>query len=528
VVKKNFILLAIHISSVIPFCAFSQGLINNGAHIVMNGAAFVNIQGATGNYLSQAGGIIDNTAVGGTMYFTGDWTNNSANNGFSNDGTTVVLNGGNQNIGGTNSTIFYSFVCTSVGNKTLNINTTVGGQNLFNGQLTLGAFSHPVVLNGYRLDITNPLPSAIFAGSGFIVSETNVALNPSIVRWHVGINSGAYLVPFGLGGTQIPFTFNITAPMTAGTDYVDVSTRATAVSTNTPWSSTVTHMFDPTIGADGSVQAVVDRWWDLKFTAACTSTLTFSYFGTENTLIVPYNTGNLGAQYWASAWIPDNSTIGSAAAVLAGVGAVTAPGVPFVAGAYTPMVLSSTTAPLPIELVSFAAGCTGNNEQISWSTASELNNDYFTVERCDDGINFNSIGRVNGSGTTSQTHNYSFSDPNPVLSSTYYRLRQTDYNGVTTTSNVIVGESCGDKDFIDAFSAGSGVNVLMNVSEAADYLVCVYDISGKKITEEKDSATVGANHFLINEILPASGIYMVRITSANQNTFSKKLLLTGE
>lgn len=508
----------------------AQGIINNGAHIVFNGAAFIYMNNpASGHYLSQNGGIIDNTAVGGTMYIPGNWTNNSANNGFSNDGAGVAFYGGTQYIGGTTPTIFYNVYCISVGSKVLNINTTVGGQNLFNGALTIGAFSHPVDLNGFRLDITNPLPSGIFVTSGYIISETNVGLNPSIVRWHVGANTGNYSVPFGTtGGVQIPLGFNITTGMPAGTDYVDFSTRPTATSANTPWASTVTHMFDPTLAQDGSDEAVIDRWWEITSSSATTATLTFSYLGTENTLQAPYNTGNLGAQWWATGWFPNNANIGSAPAVLAGVGTVTAAGINFAANTYTPMVLSSLSAPLPIELINFTANCNGN-QVLTWSTASELNNDYFTVERSDDGISFREIGQVDGAGTSSQQHNYSFIDPQPVSGVAYYRLKQTDFNGQTSTSKIITGETCGaNDDYIDAYNSGNGITIAVNVSQATDYVVSVYDDRGRIIINKDISAAEGANNFLLNGIIPATGVYLVKVTSNDGRSFTKRLFLAVE
>ncbi|MDG1475608.1 MAG: BNR-repeat neuraminidase N-terminal domain-containing protein, partial [Vicingaceae bacterium] len=84
---------------------------------------------------------------------------------------------------------------------------------------------------------------------------------------------------------------------------------------------------------------------------------------------------------------------------------------------------------LPIELLSYSVACTGNTVQLDWITASELNNDYFTIERSVDAINFEAIATVDGSGNSSSIHNYSWSDDNPINGTVYYRLKQTDFNG---------------------------------------------------------------------------------------------------
>jgi len=512
-----------------PLVFHAQGLLNNGAHIVYNGAAYIYMSG-TANYTSQNGGIIDNIAAGGTMYLPGNWVNNSANLGFSNDGAGVAFYVGNQSIGGTNSTNFYNMYLIGVGNKTLNINTYVGGQNLFNGALTIGAFSHPLVLNGYRLEVTNPNPSAIFVTTGYIVSETNAALNPSVVRWNVGTNTGSYVVPFGTAaGTQIPLTVNITSGMSSAAGYFESATRPTGTSANTPWASGVTHMYDPTLMQDGSDEAVIDRWWELTWSHAATATMTYSYLGSENTLSVPYNTGNLGAQYWGSgAWLPNNSNIGSAAAVGVGVGTVTAPGIAFAAATYTPMVLSSLLAPLPVEFVDVEAGCNGNHVLVKWSTASESNNDHFIIQRSEDGVYYEDIGLQDSyapGGNSTSMLNYAFADLHPLNATAYYRIRQVDFNGMSEHSSIVPVKPCaGISDYVDVIGAGNNVDVIVNAELAGDYEALVYDARGRLIASQQLNAAQGYNRFRLDLGLPETGVYMVNVYG-NQRTCSRKVYL---
>ena len=84
---------------------------------------------------------------------------------------------------------------------------------------------------------------------------------------------------------------------------------------------------------------------------------------------------------------------------------------------------------LPIELTYFNAYNNETSITLNWQTASEENNDYFTLERSADGINYEVIGSVLGAGNSSVTLNYSYTDNNPVNGVSYYRLTQTDYNG---------------------------------------------------------------------------------------------------
>jgi hypothetical protein len=69
--------------------------------------------------------------------------------------------------------------------------------------------------------------------------------------------------------------------------------------------------------------------------------------------------------------------------------------------------------------------------------SSELNNDFFTVERSGTGEVFSSVGTFNGNGTTSQAHTYKLFDANPIYGTAYYRLKQTDFDGTFTYSKII-------------------------------------------------------------------------------------------
>lgn len=91
---------------------------------------------------------------------------------------------------------------------------------------------------------------------------------------------------------------------------------------------------------------------------------------------------------------------------------------------------------LPIELSTFNASISGDNVKIKWSTLSETNNDYFTLEKSIDGENWSSIYTCDGAGTSTNVHNYSFIDEDPYSGLNYYRLKQTDFNGNFVYSSV--------------------------------------------------------------------------------------------
>jgi len=91
---------------------------------------------------------------------------------------------------------------------------------------------------------------------------------------------------------------------------------------------------------------------------------------------------------------------------------------------------------LPVELASFTATEENGNVQLEWETTSEENNDFFTIERSYNAAIWQSIGKVDGTGTTQKTHNYDTLDRNPLKGTSYYRLKQTDFNGNFKYSDV--------------------------------------------------------------------------------------------
>lgn len=96
-----------------------------------------------------------------------------------------------------------------------------------------------------------------------------------------------------------------------------------------------------------------------------------------------------------------------------------------------------TTTPLPVQLVSFTGSYENPVVTLDWKTQSELNNEYFTLERSASGIQFEEVARIKGAGTTNVQQTYSYVDANPFPNETYYRLKQTDFDGTLEYSKII-------------------------------------------------------------------------------------------
>lgn len=88
------------------------------------------------------------------------------------------------------------------------------------------------------------------------------------------------------------------------------------------------------------------------------------------------------------------------------------------------------SVPLPIELLEFKAEIENNQGvSLTWTTASEMNNDYFTIERSKNGIDWMDVETIDGAGNSSSLLRYSTLDPKPYDNISYYRLKQTDFDG---------------------------------------------------------------------------------------------------
>lgn len=505
--------------------AFSQGLINNGARIVFSGAAQIYIDGSAGHYTNQSTGQITPSATS-TISLVGNWINNPSpvNNAFSADGGGVVLAGAAQSIGGSSPTAFHNLSLAGSGIKTLAVNqNTVGGQSAFTGVLAIGAST--LDLNSNTLNVSNSAVGAITRSSGYIISETPSATNPSTIRWYHRTASGSRVYPFGVAGSYIPFTFNITSPMANAAAYVEVSTRATASSNNQPWAAGVSHMYSPNVPyADGSIPAVIDRWWQVNNSHAVTADATFSYRGSENTLNLLYNNGLIGAQYWAGGWLPDNANLGSAAAVTSGVGSVTASGL----STFGPLVLSSLLSPLPVELLSFDGKCSGHDIMLNWCTASESNSDYFSVEQSVNGIDFMTVGLVAGAGTSGEKHCYQYKATAMDAGINYFRLRETDKNSRSETFSIISVAACDhSKDHIlIASDGGKEFGIVYNASSDQSLEVHIHNALGQIVETKTIRVLKGYNNIRLDAGNLSEAVYYVSVFHASQQLITKKIVVS--
>jgi len=109
---------------------------------------------------------------------------------------------------------------------------------------------------------------------------------------------------------------------------------------------------------------------------------------------------------------------------------------------YSPFTFGSTSFnnTLPIQLIDFKATVAGQKVRLDWKTASEKNNDYFTIERSTDYVNFEPIQNIQGAGNSMNVLSYHAYDERPTAGRIYYRLKQTDFDGTFAYSNIVTVE----------------------------------------------------------------------------------------
>jgi len=174
---------------------------------------------------------------------------------------------------------------------------------------------------------------------------------------------------------------------------------------------------------------------------------------------------------------------------------------------FSPITLGSTTLsnPLPVELISFTGQVLNDHVKLNWVTASELNNDFFTLQRSIDGAEFESIAEIDGEGTIQTATEYKYLDINPLPNLSYYRLRQTDFDKKFTYSKVIaVNVSLGGELSMHPNPVSYGTPLTLN--RKGDYII----LNNLGVTVLKAE---GVNQIDISLLAP--GVYTLRSSTGD-------------
>jgi hypothetical protein len=476
-----------------------------------------------GSNLTIAGNLLINATAtfndgGFTNSLAGNWTNSGT---FTTTGT-LTLNGSSaQTLSG--ATTFKNLTLDNTsGGFTLAANMSVSGTLTFKST-NLGLMN----LNGNTLTIGTGagVPGAIV----YPATLSGWAYGGTLTRW-MATTAGATALPataaavsttgfFPLGSDAVqnafePFWFGQTSTISVG-GTISLSQGSVLAGTNS-----ITSYSDASWAGGTSVVGVSVANWvvsvpaGLTLSTANSARILFGGNGFQVFLLADINASNVA------------NTVGTYVAPIQIYGVndfeVARSGLTIaqVANTWYVGTKDMTASPLPIQLISFTASLESDVVNLNWTTSTETNNDYFTIEKSSDGLNYTLVGKQKGAGNSSEYLIYTMVDHNPFEGTSYYRLTQTDFNGARKTFNPIAINRKNTGNFEVFPNPSDGQNLFIKLSgdiANKEILVVVYDMQGKEIYS-KITVTGQANDML-QAIDPnaklAKGVYTIVATSDN-------------
>ena len=184
---------------------------------------------------------------------------------------------------------------------------------------------------------------------------------------------------------------------------------------------------------------------------------------------------------------------------------------------------------LPVELTSFTAAANKDNVVLNWNTKTEVNNRGFEVERKSADGHFTTIGFVNGNGTSTEQHNYSFTDSKLAQGNYSYRLKQLDFNGNYEYSSVVETEVTTPANYSLSQNYPNPFNpstvISFNVPTSGNVKLAVYNILGQEVStivngyKEAGTYNVSFNAKNLN-----SGVYFYKLEAGSFSQTMKMML----
>lgn len=178
---------------------------------------------------------------------------------------------------------------------------------------------------------------------------------------------------------------------------------------------------------------------------------------------------------------------------------------------------------LPITLIHFDAKNLTDKVELNWATASEFENDFFTIERSSDGLNFNPIEFIEGAGTTHTTHHYHTFDQQPLAGQSYYRLKQTDINGMYTYSETVSINRHQKMDELVVYPnpATEDLNLHFNVAYPQQVRCNITSTDGKQIQLLTTALEEGNQQLRLPLQFLESGLYFLTLELNNQTIIKR-------
>jgi len=496
-----------------------DAVIRNGNHLptISNTAVAKSVKIESGALTISEGNILN-------VY--GDWQNEVGNNGFVAEQSTVAFMNDAEISGNTT----FSSINIENGN-TVNINDghiVVEGSIDNTGTLSGGS--------GTTLELGGTTEGSVLSGGTYNLANLTINKASSITS-SADLNvSGVFAVNAGvlyMGNNKINLGTNATAESSGPSAYVEGTMTKKGASavlfpigngrramikvspSGAPVSSVYTASYRATPDGedrsnhdDGLARVSGLECWDVTGTAPSSLTLYWdsgelSQIDNIDALVVAHLTGGK----WELVNISSRS--GSPEA-----GSITTE----VVSRYSPYTFGSTEVeynPLPVTLTDFAARQEENCIELEWTTQSESNNDYFEIERSTDGVNFVTIGFVQGAGNSDQPLNYQFTDGEPVNGYAYYRLSQVDYDGTRSYADKVIAIFYSSSEIDNLTVAPNPTNGLFRISASGSMAGGIIELLSQAgsviriVNVDSFDATIDISD------LP-DGIYILRFKTSKQ------------
>ena len=189
---------------------------------------------------------------------------------------------------------------------------------------------------------------------------------------------------------------------------------------------------------------------------------------------------------------------------------------------------------IPVELTAFFALSTENGVMLKWTTATETNNSGFMIERSSNNVDFSEIAFIDGQGTTTNVTDYEYIDVISKPSKYSYRLKQIDFDGTITYSNVVESEVEGPKVFVLSQNYPNPFNpsTMIKFSLPVDSRVRIelFNTLGEKVDELTNrDYSIGSHEINFDASKLSNGVYYYTINASgfdgNSFTATKKMVL---
>jgi hypothetical protein len=436
------------------------------------------------------GTIVDG---GNTLTITKDWTNSGGT--LTATGITKFTGSTAQNISGSTSTSFNDLTIANSNGVTLNVATTVKGLLKLTAGLVNSSSSN-------LLTLASTATTTIGSATSYVSGPMAYAMANN--------GSSTLIFPIGKDGAWRPAIVTPTHNTVTSYTYTGEVINSSARALNLAIPESITH-----------VSGV--RYWDISRSSGSTDLVSANvelYYSNTNgadDLVSNYTNLKVAkASTGAVAW----TDLGGTASANS-TGTIIATGIT----SFSRFSLANGAAgtnTLPVELLSFTAEPNGSSVELKWSTASEKNNDYFTIERTKDGYEYKELARVQGAGNSTSVLKYGAFDDEPYTGASYYRLKQTDFDGKTTYSKlqkVNFNETTEESSQLVLYpnpNEGEVINLDFTTMEDQQIIIEMHDLSGKNVYTLSLMVDKGPNKhtiYMANKL--TSGTYIITTTTSD-------------